>query len=228
MESRTGIFYEIGGNGAISSYLAEPGWSERDHGVFDHTPPLLPSRYAEYYDNWIVYIVEPAPTNMVNVAHVAAGNPNIHMVQCAVGPENKYLMPLRVVDMATNPDWGTDAHGYSSQIEGVNLLGPDEEHISFTEHVYTTYVQLLTLDSLFEIMARVPDVLRIDIEGAEVETLAAYSFDPAPRMIQVDHHTINLSAIEAILLEKGYRILEWTANTGGDAGDIIAERIDEV
>ena len=212
---KTGVFYEIGAFGAYSAYLSDDNWKEESQSLENKGQDLLvPLKYTTEYDRWAVYMIEPLARNMRFMQdHVPQHHPKVKLIQAAIGSHNG-IQVLDSIDIGkyNKGEFGTD-HTASHQKTNMFTwqIKPD----------FQFYTYVLTLDKLFHELSAWPTVLRIDIEGAEADVLNAYSFNPKPRIIQVDTHDINREACRAILEAHGYNILddEW----GDYKKDIYAE-----
>ena len=213
MMKRTGVFYEVGGYGAYAGYLCDRLWREYNREKSD-AERVIPIEYENEYDRWDVYLVEPLARNMALLQNDWMPHyPNLKLVQVAVGGANSFER-IDVVDIGKYRD-AKYGHDHTASIKKTNLfiheLQPDSEF----------YTHVVTLDTLFQLLNAWPSVLRIDIEGAEVDALNAYSFNPRPRIIQVDAHQINRVACANILRAHGYKIV---SDAWGDyKDDVYAE-----
>lgn len=219
-KNRTGVFFEVGGYGAYAMYLSDPNWRylsrDREAGGKEL---LVPRHYEEEYDDWEVYYIEPLAHNMEWLQKEAGRiYPQSKFVQVAVGGADTFNL-IEVIDMAHVQE-GRYSKDLTASIVKSNLFGDEP-----TESVRNSfYSHVMTLDSLFKHLDAYPTVLRIDIEGAEVEALEAYSFDPAPRIVQVDAHQINNDACCEILVANNYYIADRAWGDFND--DVYAIRIE--
>lgn len=131
------------------------------------------------------YFVEPVPSQVQALLQNMGEHTNAHIIPCAVSGQ----VGLKTFDI--------DACGLG-YLKDTKLT-----HIGWRV-VSTLKIITLSLDTLFDYLAITPDLLRIDIEGAEVETLYNYSFHRKPRCITVDAHQVNDNTVMNILQKHGY------------------------
>lgn len=207
---KTGIFYEIGAAGQHLSYLLEPDWKEQtEQRIKEGKPTFAPTDLCE---EWVGYFVEPLGRAMADMLKWNKWS-NAHYIQCAVAGRTE-LKRASIVEFIGDNPWDMTTIADSSFYE------------TWAKEVSSYFVPTLTLDELFRSLEAPPDLLRLDIEGAEIETLLAYSFDPKPRIIQIDHHNINKYACCEVLRHQGYTIIkdDWLSDPNyTDNFDIYAE-----
>ena len=188
-----GAFYEIGSQGALSSYLASPDWKNASPKRI-----LVPEEYQSGIESWKCYIVEPLLENMPPIIELSRKNFDIVPVQCAIGDVDRSLDEFRVIDLRTNPTWGEPHLGLTGQVSEAYT------RVNFEcDWRYSVQVPVLSLDSLFSVTDSPPTVLRLSVEGAELPILSEYSFDSLPRLIQVKCHG-SREALTDILESHGY------------------------
>jgi FkbM family methyltransferase len=214
---KIGIFYEIGAYGTVGEYLSRPDWVSTSHQRASGGKELyVPLKYANEYANWKVFAVEALPRNMANMLsnNDLTQRNNLHLINATIGPYNKMEI-VDIVDFAKIKGgmYGTE---HSAYLKESNIFTEERKRDSISYYTFT-----ITLDQLFMSLNAHPTVLRIDIEGAEVEVLESYSFQPKPRIIQVDCHQRNRKACARILQDQGYTIIDeyW----GDHSDDIYAE-----
>ena len=208
---KTGVFYEIGAAGQYLSYLLDPDWkAQTEQRLKEQKPIFAPTDLCE---QWVGYFVEPLARPMVEMLKWNRWD-NAHYVQCAVAGSSRlrkasiieFLDPENPWDMAT--------------------LADSSFYTTWAKEVNSYYIPTVTLDELFSSLGAPPDLLRLDIEGLEIETLLSFSFDPKPRIIQIDHHAVSRDTCCEILRDQGYNIVSanWMPDRGyDDACDIYAE-----
>lgn len=194
--------FEIGAAGPVSEYLIKnpKNWvNVSEERLLTGEPLVIPLDFKERYTDLEVFLIEPLP-EIVDAFLGHFGNKfknHLHIIQCAVGGTNS-LRFIRLVDLA-------------------QLKGTCGRMAHFPEYLFTDnqgpgfYIPTFTLDTLFQSLNAYPTVLLVDIEGAEIETFEAYSFDPPPEIIIVDHHGKNYQKLENIFTKNNYRIVhkEW-------------------
>ena len=210
---KTGVFFEVGAAGQFLGYLLENNWKtlvhERER---DSSPMFVPASFTEIYDRWTGYFVEPLSFPMSKMLEWDETHPDwdAHYIQCAVSGKNQ-LREMSVIEFVSSSPWQ------------MGTLSDESFYESWAQKANTLWVQTLTLDTLFSSLGVYPDLLRIDIEGAEVDALEAYSFNPPPRIIQVDYHQNRLACME-ILEANNYRIMtdKWQNHPTNTDYDIYA------
>ncbi len=94
---------------------------------------------------------------------------------------------------------------YERHLDGIKMAGNASICISFDVEG-SIYVQCDTIDSI--LAEYTVDVLKMDIEGAEVMALeGASSVLKRLRKIVVEIHGNNLAIVQSILMEKGFRVI---------------------
>lgn len=214
---KTGIFYEIGAYGTVGKYLTDEDWvkSSRQREV-EGKELCVPLKYANEYANWEVFAVEALPKNMANMLQNQdlTNRNNLYLINATIGAQNKMGF-VDIVDFAKIKE-GIYGSEHLAYLRESNIFTEERKRDSISYYTFT-----ITLDQLFMSLNAHPTVLRIDIEGAEVEVLESYSFQPKPRIVQVDSHQLNRKACSRILQNQGYTIIDeyW----GDRADDIYAE-----
>ena len=192
---KKGIFFEVGAAGQYLRYLLEDNWKdlvyERER---NEEPMFIPTSFTEIYDNWTGYFIEPLPQHIALMLewHKTHLGWDAHYVQCAISGKNK-LEEMSVIKFLDDD-------------RQMSTLSGTEFYQDWARYVNSFWVQTLTLDTLFSGLDAYPDLLRIDIEGAEIEALEAYSFNPPPRIVQIDHHG-NIKILQKILERHNYKIV---------------------
>ena len=89
------------------------------------------------------------------------------------------------------------------------------------------FVYSTTLDDLLEKLSLRPNLMRINVEGAEKEILDNYSWYYKPEYIEVDTHVENKAYCVNILREMGYKVVKSEAERMGHPREImIKENVD--
>lgn len=215
---KTGIFYEIGAYGTTGKYLTDEDWVQSSRQRESEDKELcVPLKFAKEYENWKVFAVEALPKNMASMLQNEdlIKRENLYLINATIGSHDK-MGVVDIVDLARIKD-GIYGSEHLAYLRESNVFVEERQQLSSTAY----YTFTITLDQLFMSLNAHPDVLRIDIEGAEVEVLESYSFQPRPRIVQVDAHQINRKACTRILQDQGYTIIDqyW----GDRADDIYAE-----
>ena len=207
---QTGIFYEIGAAGQQLSYLLEPDWKELTAQRIDEGKPVFAP--ADLCEQWIGYFVEPLGRAMADMLKWNKWE-NAHYIQCAIAGKSE-LRRASIVEFIGDNPWD------------MTTLASVDFYETWAKEINSYFVPTLTLDELFASLNAYPDLLRLDIEGAEIETLLSYSFNPKPRIIQIDHHSVNKFACCEILRKDDYTIVDsdWNSDLNyDDSNDLYAE-----
>ena len=180
-------YFEIGGGYSAGRDLLSPHWRQRNVET-----RLLPSEVVSLFDSveyFNGFFVEPVPLQVIDLIRDLKPHENATVVQAAIAGEvgiQKMGVSLNQrMGMLTETAW--------------SYYGEDDDYF---------HVACMTLDLLFTFLNKTPDLLRIDIEGAEVNVLDTYSFKPKPRCIIVDAHFKNNELVSKILTKNGYYCFE--------------------
>lgn len=210
---KQGTFYEIGAKGAVLRYLLADDWvragmkrEKNDDEIY------LDPEWEFTYNMWQGVFVEPLPENTQEVMDYLIQDgikEKAKVVACAVGPRTE-ITRFETLNLAELTHLAETPEGKIVSLPETNLF---DEYLT---SVGTIYVPMYTLDDLFEQLKTYPDLLRIDIEGAEVAALENYSFDPRPHIIQVDSHKVNMQAVVKILTDHNYTVRDDQYGKFGD------------
>ena len=151
-----------------------------------------------------VFAFEPNPANLERIKLNLSRNPDlasrIEALPCAVGNE---VATMRMIV-------SSDLEGaYSS---GSHLTGADTPH-----HYYGVYgqfretdVAVTTIDHLvYEQMIAAPDLMKIDVEGAESMVLQGakrFFREHHPVLLLEIHHILQMATVQQMLMEWGYQL----------------------
>ena len=204
------MFFEIGAAGQFLGYLLESNWKELVHERERNGEPMfVPTSFTEIFDSWTGYFIEPLPQPMANMLKWDETHPDwdAHYIQCAISGKNEFR-EMSVIEFLDSQPWQ------------MGTLADEGFYQYWARSVNSFWVQTLTLDTLFSHLGVYPDLLRIDIEGTEEEALAAYSFNPPPRIIQIESR-----ACVDILKANNYRIVSdrWVNHPDNNDYDVYAE-----
>ena len=194
--------FEIGALGPESDYLIRnpQNWVAASHQrLQDGKHIIIPLEFKNRYTQINVFLVEPLAEHVVNFQkeYATTYNDTLHIIQCAVGGTDE-LRFMKLVDLEQlQNEMGRMAH--FPEYFFLDNQGPG------------FYVPALTLDTLFQSLNAYPNILSVDVEGAELEVFHAYSFDPPPDAIIIDHHGSSLLELTEILTKNNYYIVdkEW-------------------
>ena len=188
---RTGIFYEIGAAGLYLSYLLSEDWRQAaDQEKREQFRPVYADYFADISD-WDGYFIDPSP-EVINAGLMA--NRGGHYFNMAIAATHR----IEGVETFVLDEYHAKRLGLCS-LANNTLFGDLPVHKTF-------YTSCVTLEALITFTGKVPDLLSIDIEGAEREVFENYSFRYRPRVLLVDHHD-DFDYLVDILERHHYRIL---------------------
>ena len=180
---KRGTYFEIGAGWPQGGFLLDEDWQRNYGDVL--TPETV--KVLSDFSAFDGYFVEAVPEQVESLHETF-----------------KHRENATVINAAISGSPGMQAlHVFSS---GMGVL--QEYSLGQSAFVKSFSVNCMDLDTLFANVGETPDLLRVDIEGAEVSTLEAYSFDPKPRVIIVDTHLRNKERVTAILEGQGYVVLQ--------------------
>lgn len=183
---RCGVYWEVGAGWVQGAHLLDMGWRHAEHKAFP-SAMLEPLADFNYFKG---YFVEPSARQIVGLEDAVGWHERAVIVQAAVAGSNG-LRPAEIINK-----------GMANVDRGPNWVEYNKENYADVQSVWMATVSLDELALKLE----PPHLLRVDIEDMEVEALGAYSFDPAPRVVAVDHHHHNEAAVREILEGHGYRV----------------------
>ena len=177
-------YFEIGGGYSAGRDLLSADWRQRnvETGLL---PPEVVSLFnnVEYFNG---FFVEPVPLQVIDLIRDLKPHDNATVIQATIASE----IGIQQMGISLNQRMGMLTETAWS------YYGKDDDYF---------HVACLTLNMLFSSLNEFPDLLRIDIEGAEIGVLETYDFRPKPRVIIVDAHYKNSEACKTILKGHGYR-----------------------
>ena len=202
------VFVEIGtGHSAEWTFLIRNDWKEitaKKQGL----NPLrtLPDRWiSQPWKPWHGYLVEAHPGNFSSLVETTVANkhlrPFLHrltFINAAIGAET-----------ASFSSMGMETGALKALFVNRFSLG---EAQSFQRCRINNAINFrlftVSLETLFaEIPHKHIDLLRLDVEGAEVPILGTYSFQMKPQLLSVEHHSNGgASFIRQLLQAQNYRI----------------------
>lgn len=188
-----GVYFEIGAGWPVGEFLTKNGWTENTRATEVLSSDVV-ARLSEF-SRFDGYFVEAVPQQIAKLQETFSTNPNAQVIHAAVSG----LSGLRKMNVHKGGMGALEeTHAGTRTAQRVETESPD---------MRTFWTQTIDLDTLFTQLGVTPDLLRIDIEGAELTTLLAYRFaEGAPRVIIVDTHTVNREAVAQLLETKGYTV----------------------
>ncbi len=207
------VFVEIGtGHRAEWTFLIRDDWQEIVRKK-QHLNQLrtLPDRWlSQPWTPWHGYLVEAHPDNFCSLVETIVADkylrPFLHrltFINAAIGAKTSRFTSM---GMETGAFKGLFVNRFSLSEARPFQQSRIDNSINF--QLFT-----VSLETLFdEIPHKHIDLLRLDVEGAEVPILGAYSFQMKPWLLSVEHHSKDgASFIRQLLEAQNYRIDEQNA-----------------
>lgn len=150
---------------------------------------------------WKGIVVEPIPYLAEQLRDIFADY-NVNIVEAAISDYNGTIQMI----VANEDHWITGAsHVVSSNHIGYRLSDHPDRAKDFSEGVIR--VQCMTLDNLLRSIDHV-DVMKVDVEGHELNVFMNYSFNVKPSVIKVEHKHVDDKILRRKLETNGYMV--WT------------------
>ena len=203
----TRVFVEIGtGHHAEWTYLIRDDWREiarRKHG----TDPLrsLPESWCTAEGHWHGYLVEAHPHNFSRLVERTVANkhyrPFLHrltFINAAIGAETFHFTTM-----------GLEAGGLKGLfVNRWTLKEALPYHRGAVENSGTFCLFTVSLETLFSSIGHKHiELLRMDVEGAEVPIFSAYPWQIKPKLLSVEYHSPEGSVfVQEVFNAQGYTI----------------------
>lgn len=200
------VFIEIGtGRAAEWTYLIQDNWQKIARRK-QRTDLLrsIPKMWFSHSSTWHGYLVEAHPGNFCSLVEKTVADKTLR----------PFLHRLTFINAAIS-----DAEQFSTMgIETGAFKKLFVNRFTLTEAQpfqprsvnNTTNFRLFTvsLDTLLSALGHTHiDLLRLDVEGAEVPILRAYQWDLKPTLLNVEHHSPEgKNVIQDVMTQQGYRI----------------------
>ena len=205
-ESPTRIFVEIGtGHRAEWMYLIRDDWRDIARQK-QRTDPLraLPDSWLSEAGNWHGYLVEAHPSNFSLLVKKTIVDKKLH----------PFLHRLTFINAAIS---GTSQFTTMGMETGMlkrlfanrfTLTEARPFHPSVIDNTVDFGVFTVSLDTLLSAIGHEQiDILRMDVEGAEMLILKAYSFQLKPYLLSVEHHSkTGETFIRHVMETQGYQV----------------------
>lgn len=158
-------------------------------------------------DGWTGYFVEPVPDYLESL-YKKIKNLSIErnkqlkalFTQCAISNycgrgEIRYIPPSEC------SDWWNKGIGHINGLKN-NCIENKQEFIDKSKVIETDF---MTLDKYIDTMSiNEIDIMKIDVEGHEVEILKNYSWKVKPRHIKIEHYWCGLNPLLDLLKTNNY------------------------
>lgn len=201
------IFVEIGtGHRAEWTYLIRDDW--RDIARRKHRTDrlrALPDSWLSEPGHWHGYLVEAHPGNFCTLVEKTVANkslrPFLHrltFINAAISAETSHFTTM---GMETDMFKGLFVNRFT-------LTEARPFHPSAVNNTVDFAVFTVSLETLFSaIRHKQIDLLRLDVEGAEVPILEVYPFHIKPHLFSIEHHSkTGETFVRRALETQGYRI----------------------
>ncbi len=201
------VFVEIGtGHCAEWTYLIRDDWRDIARSK-NGTDPLrtLPESWLAEEGKWHGYLVEAHPSNFCTLIEKTMADkqlyPFLHrltFINAAVSANTSHFTTM---GMEIGILKGLFVNRY-------NLSEARPFHRSVVDNTIEFGVFTVALETLFSAIGHEHiDILRLDVEGAEVPILKGYPFHIKPRLLSVEYHSKSGEAFVKQALEtQGYQI----------------------
>lgn len=149
---------------------------------------------------WKGYVVEPIPYLAEQLRSMFDGY-DVTVVEAAISDYNGTIQMI----VSNEDHWVTGAsHVVSDNHIGYRLSEHPDRKNDYSEVIR---VQCMTLDHLMNIVGDV-DVMKVDVEGHELNVFMNYSFKVKPSVIKVEHKHVDDKILRRKLETNGYMV--WT------------------
>ena len=205
-ESPTRIFVEIGtGHRPEWMYLIQDNWQDIARQK-QRTDPLrsLPDAWLSEAGNWHGYLVEAHPSNFSLLVKKTVADKKLR----------PFLHRLTFINAAISGSSHFTAMGIETGMfkrlfaNRFTLTEARPFHPSVIDNTVDFGVFTVSLETLFSAIGHEQiDILRMDVEGAEMLILKAYSFQRKPTLLSVEHHSkIGETFVRHIMEIQGYQV----------------------
>lgn len=205
-ESPRRIFVEIGtGHRPEWMYLIQDNWRDIARQK-QRTDPLrsLPNAWLAEAGNWHGYLVEAHPSNFSLLVKKTVADKKLR----------PFLHRLTFINAAISETSHFTAMGIETgMLNGLfanrfTLTEARPFHPSVIDNTVDFGVFTVSLETLLSAIGHEQiDILRMDVEGAEMLILKAYPFQRKPHLLSVEHHSKTGEAfIRHILETQGYQV----------------------
>lgn len=207
MDRPARVFVEIGtGHRAEWTYLVRDDWRDvaRDKQRTDRLR-VLPEPWLSEPGKWHGYLVEGHPGNFASLVEKTLADkhlcPFLHrltFINAAISAETSHFTTM---GLETGSLKGLFVNRFTLK-EGQPF------HTSVVENTVAFCLFTVSLDTLFSAIGHKHiDLLRMDVEGAEVPIFKAYPWQIKPTLLSVEHHSPEgKNFIQQILDTHGYQI----------------------
>lgn len=160
----------------------------------------------KFLDQGQVIFVEPVPEYRESLIKKIGYHPNAKFEECAISSFNGHLDMTYILPETASEWWvkGISHATFSSS----NLINRNINNGYNIGTPSTIKVPCLTLDSfLYKHDIKEIDILKIDVEGHEMEILNKYSWRIKPRQLKIEHKFIDVNTLTKLLVKQGYAVL---------------------
>lgn len=200
------VFVEIGtGHHAEWTYLIRDDWRDiARRKKWTNRLRTLPESWLSETGNWHGYLVEAHPDNFSSLVKKTVSDerfrPFLHrltFINAAISRESQFT----TMGMETGVFKRLFINRYT-------LSEARPFHPNVVDNTVDFGVFTVSLETLFSAIGHEQiDLLRMDVEGAEVSILEAYSFHIKPLLFSIEYHSkVGENSIRRVLETQGYRV----------------------
>lgn len=169
---------------------------------FDNLDALL-------LDGWTGYFIEPVPEYLFSLMNKIRNN-------CGDKPVNAFFENLAISDHngtgqiryyppLDNLPWWSKGVGHIMNGSDNNAIEHNPNLTNYRQELKVVDTVLMTLDSFLDKHKITNiEIMKIDVEGHELDILRNYSWKVKPRHLKIEHTHAGLDALLQILRNQGY------------------------
>lgn len=203
------VFVEIGtGHTAEWTYLIRDNWQEIAlRKRWTDRLRAIPEMWLSHSKTWHGYLVEAHPSNFCSLVEKTLADktlrPFLHrltFINAAISSASQFsTMGMEI---------GTFKKLFVNRF---SLTEAQPFHPRSVNNTLDFRIFTVSLDTLLSVLGHTHiDLLRLDVERAEVPILQAYRWHVKPTLISMEHHSPEgKNIIQGILAQQGYRVDSW-------------------
>lgn len=158
-------------------------------------------------EGWAGYFIEPIPESINSLINkVRRPNRMAQFHNIAISDRDGTMDMVYIDPKTASEEW---VRGISHSAKGgSNLIYLNERLGHQIGNKKTITVPCLTLDTYLQRhgITRI-DMLRVDVEGHEIDVLQNYSWTIKPKYIKIEHKFVDLNKLWGIITKQGYEIM---------------------
>jgi len=181
--------------------MSNPIFIEIGTSDFDNLDSLLD-------EGWRGFFIEPIPEYLKSLQQkVSSPERDATFLNVAVSDKNGYNIMTYVDPKTVKQQWIRGISHLNS--DSSNLINKNNEQGYDLGDIKQISVPTVTLDWLIQLIdVKSIDMLRIDVEGHELNILQNYSWSIKPKRIKVEHKFIDKKNLLDLLVTNGYSVLD--------------------